>query len=139
MTSLVYPSVYPRVGRIGESKCWRWMRTIFRFRPRHHSFFSDDPKTAHKFLYIKDLAQKGGAGSVGESQDVLFLRVPLVSPWIGFQHSVFLGFKDRGEVSRTWPLRVRSKKTRFGEFGARTRKQKLLSRLPATMGGRLHA
>lgn len=34
MTSLVYPSVYPMIGRLGESKCWRGLRTIFRFRPR---------------------------------------------------------------------------------------------------------
>jgi hypothetical protein len=34
MTSLVYPSVYSRIGRIGESECWRGLWKIFRFRPR---------------------------------------------------------------------------------------------------------
>jgi hypothetical protein len=33
MASLVYPSAYPRVGRIGESECWRGLWKIFRFRP----------------------------------------------------------------------------------------------------------
>lgn len=33
--SLVYPSVYPRIGRIGESEWWRGLWRIFRFRPSH--------------------------------------------------------------------------------------------------------
>jgi hypothetical protein len=53
---------------------------FFDSAPGHHLFFSDDPKTAYKSLYIKDLARKSGPSGVVRSRNVPSLVVPLVVP-----------------------------------------------------------
>ena len=69
-------------------RCGRFLDSA----PGHHPSFSDDPKTAHKSLYIKDLARKSGSSGVAESQDVPFLRVPNGVPRLLFNLSLVFGY-----------------------------------------------
>jgi len=50
MVSLVYPNVYPAKVDGSEGENWRGLWRLFRFRPSHHLFFSDDHKTAQESL-----------------------------------------------------------------------------------------
>lgn len=44
MASLVYPSVYPTKVDGSESKEWRGLRRVFRFRPSHHLHVPGSPR-----------------------------------------------------------------------------------------------